>query len=189
MGITTKQKYFCFSSPSFLGLLSISLILITTVTRPAQAQQDTEYEMINLTAGQVGILDNLDGPQRYGVEYRFTSFSGPYNFLLIPAIGAATSNNGARFFYSDLRHDFYLNNHWLLIPSFGAGIFKDSNEIHLGNNLEFRSGIEAAYQFENHYRAGLAFFHISNGGISSQNPGTEVLVFSVCIPVDRRHSK
>jgi len=32
-------------------------------------------------------------------------------------------------------------------------------------------------------RAGVAIFHLSNGGISSQNPGTESLVFSICIPV------
>lgn len=57
-----------------------------------------EYEMINITAGQVGILDDQDGSQRYGLEYRFTSFSGPWGFRLIPAIGAAAASSGARFF-------------------------------------------------------------------------------------------
>lgn len=142
-----------------------------------------EYEMINITAGQVGILDDQDGSQRYGLEYRFTSFSGPWGFRLIPAIGAAAASNGARFFYADLRHDFYLNDNWLLIPSFGAGLFNDSEGIELGSDLEFRSGLELAYQFQNKMRAGIAIFHLSNGGISSQNPGTEALVFSVCIPV------
>jgi len=76
-----------------------------------------------------------------------------------------------------------MSRQWLLIPSFGLGIFKDGNDINLGNDLEFRSGLEIAYQFQNNYRAGIAIFHLSNGGISSQNPGTEALVFSVCIPV------
>ena len=141
--------------------------------------------MLNITAGQVGILDDLEGPQRYGLEYRFKSFSGPGGFRLIPAIGAAASNNGANFVYADLRHDFYLSDRWLLIPSFGMGIFRDSSEINLGNDLEFRSGIEVAYQFHNKMRAGIAIFHLSNGGISSQNPGTEALVFSVCIPINK----
>lgn len=145
--------------------------------------RDNEFEMLNLTAGQVGILDDLDGPQRYGLEYRFKSFLGPFGFKLIPAIGLAVANNNARFTYADLRHDFYLNNNWLLIPSFGAGIFKDSAEIELGNNVEFRSGLEIAYEFHNRYRAGLAIFHLSNGGVSSTNPGTEALVFSICIPM------
>ena len=63
------------------------------------------------------------------------------------------------------------------------GLFDDSEEIQLGNELEFRSGIEIAYQFRNKIRAGIAIFHLSNGGISSENPGTEALVISVCIPI------
>lgn len=142
-----------------------------------------EHAMLNITAGQVGIFDNLDGPQRYGLEYRFKSFAGPYGFRLIPAIGAAGAQNGARFFYSDLRHDFYLNRHWLIIPSFGAGIFRDGKDLKLGDTLEFRSGLEFAYRFDKGYRAGVAIFHLSNGGLSSSNPGTEALVFSFSIPI------
>lgn len=163
--------------------LLILLFLSSTAVFPAYAEEHEEYAMINITAGQVGILDDLDGPQRYGLEYRFKSFAGPWGFRLIPAIGAATSNNGANFVYSDLRHDFYLNTRWILIPSFGIGIFHDSEEVNLGHDLEFRSGLEVAYEFRNKMRAGIAIFHLSNGGIADQNPGTESLVFSICIPV------
>lgn len=156
----------------------LSFIAITVY-----AEERIEYEMLNITAGQLGVLDDLDGDQRYGLEYRFKSFSGPYGFRLIPAIGFAVANNSARFIYTDLRHDFYLNRRWLLIPSFGVGIFKDSKEIDLGNDLEFRTGLEIAYQFRNNFRAGIAIFHLSNTGLSSGNPGTEALVFSLCIPM------
>ena len=168
----------------FVGMLVlVFMILSISFIDFVHANNRDEYEMINITAGHVGILDDLDGPQRYGMEYRFKSFAGPYGFRLIPAVGAAVANNNASFVYTDLRHDFYLSDQWLLIPSFGAGVFKDSDEVELGNNLEFRSGLEIAYQFHNNYRAGIAIFHLSNGGISSQNPGTEVLVFSICIPI------
>ncbi len=182
-----NHKYIFFSYQlallTSIRLLALSLAIISTCIS-AHAEEREEYAMINITAGQVGILDDdLDGPQRYGLEYRFKSFSGPGGFRLIPAVGFATSKNGAKFIYSDLRHDFYLNNRWILIPSFGIGLFDDSEEIQLGNELEFRSGIEIAYQFRNKMRAGIAIFHLSNGGISSQNPGTEALVFSVCIPI------
>ena len=161
------------------------IIASVLLAAPAQAvtREHEEYEMINITAGQVGVLDNEKRTQRYGLEYRFKSFAEPFGFSLIPAIGAAIANDGAQFIYSDLRHDFYLDERWLLIPSFGVGVFRDSNNIHLGNDLEFRSGLELAYQFRNKVRAGIAVFHLSNGGISSRNPGTEALVFSVCIPV------
>jgi hypothetical protein len=174
--------YSLFTTINIAGAVSLAVVWLV-ICFPAYGGEREEYEMINITAGQVGILDDLEGPQRYGMEYRFTSFSGPWGFRLIPAIGAAAANNGARFVYSDLRHDFYLSDRWLLIPSFGAGVFKESKEINLGNNLEFRSGLEVAYQFHNKMRAGVAVFHLSNGGISSRNPGTEALVFSFCIPV------
>lgn len=158
-------------------------VCVLLLNLPVLADEYQEYEMLNITAGQVGILDDLDSSQRYGMEYRFKSFSGPWGFRLIPAVGAAISNNGASFVYTDLRHDFFLSRRWILIPSFGVGIFNDSSEIELGNELEFRSGIELAYQFRNKIRAGIAIFHLSNGGISSENPGTEALVISVCIPM------
>lgn len=186
--MTNKNQYQCnitsrlFASFNFTTLPALALLLFFT-SYSADAAEREEYEMINFTAGQIGIRENLDGPQRYGLEYRFKSFSGPYGFRLIPAIGAAVAKNNARFLYVDLKHDFYLSNQWLLIPSFGAGIFKDSEEIKLGNKLEFRSGLELAYQFQNNVRVGLAIFHLSNGGISDENPGTEALVFSVCIPL------
>ena len=180
--VAIKYDLSCFKITLDL-IIVLTLAISLLICFSAIAEEHTEYEMINITAGQVGIMDDLDGPQRYGLEYRFKSFAGPAGFRLIPAIGAATSNNGANFIYTDLRHDFYLNDRWLLIPSFGLGIFKDSDEINLGNDLEFRSGLEFAYQFRNNIRAGIAIFHLSNGGISSSNPGTEALVFSVCIPI------
>jgi lipid A 3-O-deacylase len=162
----------------------LSLILVFLVANFAvYAEQREEFEMINITAGQIGIFDGIDGPQRYGLEYRFKSFAGPAGFRLIPTIGVAAANNGAKFIYSDLKHDFYFYDKWVLTPSLGVGLFDDSEEIHLGNEVEFREGLEFAYQFRNKMRAGIALFHMSNGGIASHNPGTEVLVFSFIIPV------
>jgi lipid A 3-O-deacylase len=185
--VNNIHNNYAISCFDFIKLLFVRVfwlfVIFIMLNFSVHAENREEYEMINITAGQVGILDDLEGQQRYGMEYRFTSFSGPLGFSLIPAIGAAAANNGARFIYTDLRHDFYLNDKWLLIPSFGVGVFNDSDEVNLGNSLEFRSGLEVAYQFQNKIRAGIAVFHLSNGGISSQNPGTEALVFSICIPV------
>jgi hypothetical protein len=148
---------------------------------------DAKYDgpMLNLTVGQAQIFDSgSDRSTRYGVEYRGRSYT---RWRLIPAIGVAVAESGASFVYTDLRRDFWLNDRWALIPSFGIGVFDDSEKLQLGSEIEFRSGIEAAYRFHDDYRVGLALFHLSNGGLSEQNPGTEVLVVSLCIPL-RRHS-
>lgn len=139
--------------------------------------------MLNLTVGQAGIFDSGDPPLRYGIEYRGRSFS---RWRLIPAVGAAIADNGASFVYTDLRHDFWLDDRWVVIPSFGVGAFDDGENLDLGHTIEFRSGLEVAYRFHGEYRVGVALFHLSNGGISDQNPGTEGLVASLCIPLHRR---
>ena len=185
--ITKTNQQYRFSmlltvSPAAIKPLILFYMLVC-IAFSAEAEEPKDYAMINITAGQVGVFDNLNSPQRYGLEYRFKSFPGLRGFRLIPAIGFAISHNGAKFIYSDLRHDFYLNGRWVLTPSFGAGSFDDSREINLGNRLEFRSGIEISRIFSNKMQAGIALFHLSNGGISQKNPGTEALVFSLCFPI------
>lgn len=81
-----------------------------------------------------------------------------------------------------LERDSYLNARWVVTPSFGFGIFDDGPDIELGSELEFRSGVVVAYQFVNKVRLGLGAFHLSNGGISDTNPGTEPAFISVAVP-------
>ena len=82
-------------SPTFCCAFS----LIVAVGRaPAYAdgsQIRPSAPMVNLTAGYVGVFDNIDRPLRLGAEYRFTAI-GKWN--LIPAIGVAAAENGASFF-------------------------------------------------------------------------------------------
>jgi len=51
----------------------------------------------------------------------------------------------------------------------------------LGGPIEFKSGGEFAYRFDNDARLGLLFDHISNAGIYKKNPGVEsaLLVYSI----------
>jgi len=90
-------RYYLNISLVFPGLVLLTFLFIS-IHAYAEVNEHKNFEMINITAGQVGILDDEGRTQRYGVEYRFKSFSGPYGFRLIPAIGLAASNEGARFF-------------------------------------------------------------------------------------------
>lgn len=128
----------------------------------------------------MGLDRSLDNATRYGIEYRFK----PRNFhQLVPTVGNVWVDNGATFAYLELRRDFPLHGAWLLTPSFGLGVFHDGPGLNLGHSTEFRSGLELSYRFKNQYRLGLAIYHLSNGGLSEENPGTESLVSSVSIPM------
>lgn len=172
--ISFKSKHGSLTFPRYL------LLALLMLPGSGYADNPRSPTMLNLTFGQVGIADDIEGANRYGMEYRMRPYS---KWALIPAVGFARAENGATFVYADLRHDYWLNDRWVVIPSFGVGAFDDTKEIDLGETLEFRSGVELAYRFHGQYRVGVAVFHLSNGGLSDKNPGTEALVISLCIPL------
>ncbi|WP_162300035.1 acyloxyacyl hydrolase [Kineobactrum sediminis] len=136
--------------------------------------------MLNLSVGQLGIDRRLNNRGLYGAELRLQPIDW---YQLVPSIGLAASETDAGFVYVDVKKDFFLSPHWYVTPAFGVGIFNETREFRLGHSLEFRSGMEAGYRFDNHYRLGLAVFHLSNGGLSEENPGTEIVVLSLSIPL------
>lgn len=140
-----------------------------------------ERPLINFTVGQVGADRRLDNPRRYGIEYRFTPLT---RYRLWPSIGIVLGSNDSNFIYAELRRDFRFADHWLLTPSFGLGRFNNRPQFDLGKSLEFRSGLEISRQFNQGYRLGVAVFHLSNGGLSDENPGTEAAALSLSIPLD-----
>lgn len=156
------------------------LVLGLTASASAQAESREPGYMFNLNVGQIGIDRSLDSRWRYGAELRFKPM---YRYKLVPSVGFAVSDFGANFIYADVKKEFFLNPHWYLTPSFGAGLFNETDEFRLGQSLEFRSGLEGGYRFNNGYRLGVAIFHLSNGGLADENPGTEALVLSLTMPL------
>ena len=71
---------------------------------------------------------------------------------------------------------------FILTPSIGVGYYDDGNGKTLGNDIEFRSTLEASYQLKNDNRIGISFGHISNAELGDKNPGVEVLSLSYQIP-------
>ncbi|QSX31011.1 acyloxyacyl hydrolase [Shewanella cyperi] len=169
-------------SPSLFAVqfwLGLALTL-GSMAALADARQDTPA-MLRLSVGQTGI-DTAEGrePWHIGLDYRWQPMG---SWELVPSIGVLWINGGAHYVYAELKRDFLFDNGWVLTPSFAAGAFDDSEELQLGNELEFRSGLELGYRFDNHYRLGLGVFHTSNGGISDKNPGTESVLLSLSMPM------
>ena len=142
---------------------------------------DTESRYASIAVGHVGILDSgIEDPEVLKLEFRLRPGT---RWRLAPTIGAARSGNGANFVFAALERDFLIGDNWAVIPSFGLGSFSDGEDVKLGHSLEFRSGIKTAFRFNNGWRAGIALFHLSNGGLSDRNPGTEPLFLFVAVPL------
>jgi len=161
--------------PILAGFVFTFLIL------PPATHAVDNTSFINVNAGLIGLLNHASNTFRYGLEYRYKAMS---KWLLRPALGGVVVENDAAYLYAGARRDFWLGSRWLLTPSLDIGSYQEGNGIDLGTELEFRSGIELGYQFFKSWRASLAFFHLSNGGIGDRNPGTNSAVFALHIPLD-----
>lgn len=164
----------------FIAGLSLSSPFVYGESESEQTDRSLERPLVNFTAGQVGFDRKLNNPWHYGLEYRFPPLT---RYRLVPSIGVVVVADGANFIYAELRRDFRFADHWLLTPSFGVGRFNNRPLFNLGHLLEFRSGLEISRQFNQGYRLGVAVFHLSNGGLSDENPGTEAVVLSFSVPL------
>lgn len=151
------------------------MLLLVLWLPPVPAQP-----MLSVSVGQVGIADHLERPQWYGVEYRWAPSE---RWGIVPGAGYARSACGANYIHLDFRRPFQLTRRWVLTPHFGPGVFNESDQIRLGHELQFRSGLELSYRTRRGKAFGFGVTHLSNGGIGRLNPGTETLTLSFAMPL------
>ncbi len=154
-------------------LAAIAILLAASGARAAAPD-------LTLSAGDIAIHDKTDPRRRYGVELRFAALG---RWLLRPTLGAINAENDARYAYLGLRRDFRWTPEWTLTPSADIGAFDGGDEIRLGSLAEFRTGIELSWGQTQQLRVGIALYHLSNGGTSRHNPGTEELALTLTLPL------
>lgn len=123
----------------------------------------------------------------FGMEYKFDpAWGAVYQFLdLRPLVGIMSNATKSAYLYGGINFDLYLAECFIVAPGFAAGWYGRGDGKNLGFPLEFRTGCEAAWQFCNHSRLGVHFYHISNAGLGKHNPGSESLVIFYDIPVQK----
>lgn len=137
---------------------------------------------VEYVAGSVGYFDVIDGEDdaaSFGLEYRFN----PIEYRIRPMVGGFVNSDGSAYGYAGVNWEVPILSHQLyMIPNFAVGAYSRGDGKDLGGALEFRSGIEFAYQMENFHRIGLAFNHISNASLYDENPGVETLLLNYSVP-------
>jgi Lipid A 3-O-deacylase (PagL). len=152
-----------------MGLIFV-LSLSTQVNAQHPFNDHTDGHSLYIHAGQMNAFNGSIRNAVYGLEYRFPKFS---KWGLVPAIGYLTSDAGAEYSYADIKYTFSFSEHWGLLISTGFGFFDDGELLDLGHTIEFKSGFEVFYEFDNHHRIGVSGNHYSNSRLSKRNPGTE----------------
>ncbi len=146
----------------------------------AQAVEDKK-DYVTGYIGYFDVIRNDYNAVQFGAEYR----ARPLQYAIRPMFGVNVTTDGSIYGYAGLNWDAELIKDQLyLIPNFAAGLYHKGDGKNLGGAIEFRSGIELAYQLPNAQRIGIAFNHISNASIYGHNPGSETALVTYSIPLD-----
>jgi hypothetical protein len=143
------------------------------------AAHAAEPDLLAVGAGAYNVL-HQDKEAQLRLEYRFS-----YRFLYVirPIIGGFATDRGTLYGYGGIRLDAEIGRHFVITPEGAVGAWRrgSTQTRELGGPIEFKSGGEFAYRFDNDARLGLLFDHISNAGIYKKNPGVEsaLLVYSI----------
>jgi hypothetical protein len=148
----------------------------------SEARASPDGPFVSASAGRFILVEQLDDPYLFGLQYRGAPRTG---WSLRPGIGADVAAEDLLFVYADLAHEFALPRRWLVTLSFGAGGFANGERVGADYELQFRSGVTVARRLASGLQFGLAGHHMSNGGLDEPNQGTETLVLFLARPVRR----
>jgi hypothetical protein len=99
-----------------------------------------------------------------------------------PLVGFFITTNQGVYACGGVAYDIFIGPHFVITPSFAAGVFAHGWGKNLGFPINFRSAMEMAYVFKDKGRVGAQFNHISNAGMLHRNPGANSLIFYFAVP-------
>ncbi|QJE72336.1 acyloxyacyl hydrolase [Aerophototrophica crusticola] len=162
---------------------------LTTGTLAAAEAQAAQPALVSFGAGKFDTSDNdpKNSATDFRLEYRFGDDTDLIDFgsgiALRPWVGVELTTDGMKYALGGLLLDIPIGP-LVITPSFGAGAFYRGAGKDLGSWVEFRSTIEVGYRFDNGMRISAAYGHISNAGITDDNPGAEIGTVYLHIPAD-----
>lgn len=133
---------------------------------------------VTIGGGYTDIFDHDEA-----IEFRGEWRSGRRFLWFKPFAGVTFTSDAAGYGYAGILTDFYFGRRIVITPSIAPGIYLHGGGKDLGSILEFRSGIEVGWRFDNRSRLSVMLYHISNAGIGDTNPGTEAVSLGYSIPL------
>jgi len=97
--------------------------------------------------------------------------------------GGMATTKGAFYGYGGITFDLKVTDHILILPDAAVGYYQHGDDKVLGNTAEFRTGLGAAYEFDDGWRLGADFHHISNAGLAKKNPGVQIAALTLAVPL------
>ena len=148
----------------------------------AAAEEDDSH-FLSLAAGYYDISDDMDAAE-FRAQFRAQLRARNSFWYFKPFGGLMVTSDAAVNVFAGTLVDFKFGRRFVVTPSLAVGLYEDGNGKDLGHVVQFLTGIELAYRFDDRSRLGVAFYHLSNAGLSDNNPGTEVVSLVYSIPLN-----
>ena len=103
-------------------------------------------------------------------------------WIFKPQVGVTVATDGDYLGYAGFLVDVPVGNHIVLTPNFAVAGY-GGHGFRLGSHVEFRSGGDIAWRFQDASRIGVGFYHISNAGLTQRNPGEESAILQYFYPI------
>jgi lipid A 3-O-deacylase len=160
--------------------MAVALALALLAAPGAARADGPDLLAFGLGAYDVQTPKQGDTEPELRIEYRFAP---SFLWIFKPLVGALATDDGTFFGYGGARIELTLADHVVLMGDAAAGYWRRGRGLDLGNALEFKTGAELAYRFDDESRLGVAFDHISNAGIAKLNPGVGSLLLVYSFPL------
>lgn len=152
--------------------------LMGSIAAQARDAGPDDPDFLTVGAGGFAVASH-DTAGEFVLQYR----SDRKLAFLKPHAGLMATSDGGVYGFAGVLVDVYFGNRLVLTPSVAAGGYHEGDGKDLGHAIEFRSGAELAYRFDDRSRLGVGFYHMSNFGIGDENPGAESALLTYSLPL------
>ncbi|HAA92550.1 MAG: deacylase [Rhodospirillaceae bacterium] len=181
LALLTLKKRVLAATALVLGRGAAVLLAFWLAIAPAAAG-NKDPAFIKLGGGDIGsCCADRDQAGVFSIEYR----AGPDLELLHirPSLGVFGTTDASIYGWFGLSGDIFFGRRIVLTLGSAVGFYLDGEGQDLGHVLEFRSGAEIAWRFDNRARLGIGVTHLSNANIADKNPGTETVMLIYSHPL------
>ena len=168
-------------SMRLLNRFLFSIILIFGLTSIGLAEEE-KLQLPNIQMNLYsGMFDFSDAKQRavlVGFQHQNEElYRDTFVGTLSPITGAFITENQALYAYTGVEWNFDLGP-INFTPSFAPGLYGAGSGKDLGHILEFKSEVQASFNFSENTQLGMSYNHISNASLGDKNPGANSYMFN-----------
>jgi lipid A 3-O-deacylase len=162
----------------FYFLIAYSFAFPLANSEEKEKKKINNEHQFNFYTGNFDFSDDKQKALLFGFQHQNETLQRD-TFLgnLSPITGGFLTENSATYVYTGVEWNLDLGP-LNFTPSFAPGLYGEGNGKNLGHVLEFKSEVQASYNFSETSSLGMSYNHISNASLGTKNPGANSYMFN-----------